>query len=280
MVAIEEVADMETDTAPSPKPPPSEVLLLDAEDIEKLIPQLKRPTAALQLENFVKKLKNESLAMQKRESSSETMDTDEPVAPVAAPPAPPKPVKLPTGRPAQSPSMMYTNIERFAFDAGGSTDKFVTLYMPLPGIGKIPNKKEQVTCTFDKDGFDLIVKDFNGKNYRVKKSSLEHDIVPEESKRVVKADKIIVKLAKVKGEYGSYDYWTKLSDPKKAEKKKSVGSAKDDPSASIMNLMKDMYDSGDDKMRKMIGETMLKQRNGELNKDDGLGGMGKDLDDL
>ena len=47
-----------------------------------------------------------------------------------------------------------------------------------------------------------------------------------------------------------------------------------------MNMMKDMYESGDDSMKKMIGETMLKQRNGELNKDKddlmngGMGGMG------
>jgi hypothetical protein len=37
--------------------------------------------------------------------------------------------------------------------------------------------------------------------------------------------------------------------------------------------MRDMYESGDDKMKKMIGETMMKQRNGELN-NDGMGGMG------
>lgn len=45
-----------------------------------------------------------------------------------------------------------------------------------------------------------------------------------------------------------------------------------------MDLMKDMYDSGDDNMKKMIGETMLKQREGKLDKG-GMGGMGG-LDDL
>jgi len=40
--------------------------------------------------------------------------------------------------------------------------------------------------------------------------------------------------------------------------------------------MKDMYDEGDDNMKKMIGETMYKQRMGQLNngKDDMMGGMG------
>lgn len=119
--------------------------------------------------------------------------------------------------------------------------------------------------------------DLNGKNYRVKRDNLEHDIDPDQSKHVVKADKIIVKLAKIKGQYGSFDYWTNLTDPKKIDKKKDSKKDNDDPQASIMNLMKDMYDSGDDKMKKMIGETMLKQRNGELNKDSKYDGIGDDF---
>ncbi len=39
-------------------------------------------------------------------------------------------------------------------------------------------------------------------------------------------------------------------------------------STSIEILMKDLYDSGDDNMKKMIGETMMKQRRGELDKPD------------
>jgi len=35
---------------------------------------------------------------------------------------------------------------------------------------------------------------------------------------------------------------------------------KDDPTAGIMDLMKDMYDNGDDQMRKTIGESLLKSQ--------------------
>ena len=55
------------------------------------------------------------------------------------------------------------------------------------------------------------------------------------------------------------------------------------PGPGLMDMMKDMYDSGDDKMKKMIGETMTKQRNGELdnnkNKQPG-GGLGAGLGDM
>ncbi|KAL3926749.1 MAG: hypothetical protein SGBAC_013347, partial [Bacillariaceae sp.] len=103
--------------------------------------------------------------------------------------------------------------------------------------------------------------------------NLEKDIDVDKSKRIVKADKVVIKLHKVKGEYG-FDMWTKLTDPKKHDKKKS--GKKSDPMSSINEMMKDMYDSGDDQMRKMIGETMLKQRNGEFEKNPmgGMGGMG------
>jgi hypothetical protein len=63
-----------------------------------------------------------------------------------------------------------------------------------------------------------------------------------------------------------------LTDSKKKEKK----SSNENPSAGIMDLMKDMYEKGDEKTRKMIGETMMKQRNGELESDvnKGMGGLG------
>ena len=45
--------------------------------------------------------------------------------------------------------------------------------------------------------------------------------------------------------------------------KKKSASAKADPQASIMDMMKNMYDEGDDKMKKVIGEAMMKSRSGE-----------------
>jgi len=177
-----------------------------------------------------------------------------------------------------SSSQKYTTIDRFAFDAGGYSDRFVTLYISLPGVGDgVP--KDHITCTFTKESFDLIIRDWNGKSYRLFKDHLEKDIEPEKSKYIVKADKIVIKLQKINGEYGSYDYWSKLTDPKRVDKKKAKKNTSSDPAASINDLMKDMYESGDDNMKKMIAETMMKQRNGELNKatdplGDGDYGMG------
>jgi calcyclin binding protein len=155
----------------------------------------------------------------------------------------------------------YVSINSFGFDAGTSTSPYVELYISLDDVGTV---KGSVECDFKKDSFDLTIRGLNGKNYRLLKSNLEHDIVPEDSKFIVKKNKVIVKLKKVKGDY-SYDSWQTLTSKKNKEAKKK---SKDDPTAGIMDMMKDMYDSGDDQMKKVIGEAMMKSKQG------GAGGMG------
>ena len=70
-------------------------------------------------------------------------------------------------------------------------------------------------------------------------------------------------MRKAKGQYG-YDNWTDLTAKRpKAEASK----ASSDPSAGIMDMMKQMYEDGDDTMKKAIGEAMLKSRSGEADKE-------------
>jgi calcyclin binding protein len=267
MVEIEQIiVEEDADDVVSP----SQERLLDAEEIENVVGTLTRPTARMQLESLAKKLRKEAAALKVVEASRAKL-SGEPVQSTARPSPATATPPVAAVAPPPSPSVKYTTIDRFSFDAGGSNDRFVTLYIPLPAVGDIP--KDQVTCEFGKAKFDLIVVDLKGKSYRLFKDHLEHDIVPETSKFIVKADKVVVKLAKTKGEYGSYDYWSKVTDPKRGTKKKEK---KSNPADSINDLMKDMYDSGDDKMRKMIGETLMKQRTGQLGKDPmgGMGGMG------
>lgn len=273
MVEIEEMKD-------TTEVPPSQERLLDAAAIEDVAASMSRPSAKMHLEALAQKLRRESAALKRVEESKANLGeasleetttapdstaaarSKDTKAPETAPPSKPPP-------PPCMPTAMYAPIDKFSFDAGGYNSSHITLYIPLPSVGSIP--RENITCNFTTSSFDLIVKDLAGKSYRLFKDNLEKDIDPDNSKFLVKADKIVLKLGKVKSEYGSYDFWTELT-----AKKKKTGK-KEDPAASIMDLMKDMYESGDDKMKKMIGETMMKQRRGELN--DPMKGVGG-LDDL
>lgn len=57
----------------------------------------------------------------------------------------------------------------------------------------------------------------------------------------------------VKGEF-SYDHWTNLT----AKRKRDTTAASKDPMGGIMDLMRDMYEEGDDQTRKLIGEAMVR----------------------
>ena len=103
----------------------------------------------------------------------------------------------------------------------------MTLYIDLPGVGGVKNN---VSCDFTKSSFDLTISGLEGKNYRLFKDNLDKDIIPESCKFVVKKDKIVVKLAKVKGEY-SYESWTNLTSKKSKEAQES---SKKDPMGGIM----------------------------------------------
>merc|ERR1712107_863138 len=153
MGAIEEVDDAEKKVAAA-APLPSQERLRDAEEIEKLVSQLQRPTAKMQIESLVKKLKKESSALEAIEKSGagadllakakaeEASEKGETKAPPVPAPAPPPPVPI-----------TYTTLDKFAFDAGGSSDKFVTLYLPLPEVGsKIPkdDRKKRIKSVFGK----------------------------------------------------------------------------------------------------------------------------------
>lgn len=262
MVDITEISD---------HAPPSEERLLDAQEIEAAAASLSRPTARMQLESLAKKLRKESEALKRLEASqqAQTMEDEEMVIvediTEDSSPAPTLPlkseVKAPqqrTAPPAPLSNAKYIPITTFAFDNGGYNSPTITIYVTLDGVKGIP--RENITCDFTKTKVDLVVRDLNGKSYRLVKDNLAHDIDPANSKLLVKQDRLVIKLGKVKGKYG-YDSWTDLvaKKPRKADKA-------EDPQSSIMDMMKDLYESGDDNMRKIIGETMEKQRKGELGK--------------
>ena len=166
-------------------------------------------------------------------------------------------------------SVTFTPISDFAWDQGAYGSAFVTIYIDLPGIG---SSKDSVDCKFTKGSFDLKIINYNNKNYRLFKDNLDKDIVPSSSKYIVKSNKILIKLGKVKTDIG-YDQWLNLSAKNPDRKKNEAAGGKADPMGGIMDMMKDMYDEGDDNMKKIIGEAMMKSRSGMGDKDGGLGSM-------
>mmetsp|Transcript_4399 Transcript_4399/g.15285 ORF Transcript_4399/g.15285 Transcript_4399/m.15285 type:complete len:231 (+) Transcript_4399:3-695(+) len=161
----------------------------------------------------------------------------------------------------------WTPIERFAWEDSGYGKQWVTVYIDLEGVGEV---KEAVSCSFHNHGFDFQVRGIRGVNYRKIVDNLDKRISPDECKTIVKKDSVRLKLAKAKGELG-FESWLNFESKKTKEQREQSDA---DPTANINNLLKDMYDEGDDSTRKMLGEAMLasqKSRNAENPYADALG---------
>lgn len=150
-------------------------------------------------------------------------------------------------------TVVYKPITSFAWDQDGFNGKKVFIYVTLKGVGTV---KDRVSCDFEDEGFDLKVMGLNGVNYRMIKKPLYKEVVPDKCKFKVKDNRIVITLRKTEGEYGT-DNWTELTESRSSTTKKAKS---DNPAAGIMDMMKKMYDEGDDKMKKTIGEAMLKSR--------------------
>jgi calcyclin binding protein len=175
-----------------------------------------------------------------------------------------------SGAPSKRPKLAgtYIPVEDFAWDQGSYNSDTISIFVDLKGVGKVA---DNVHCDFTRMSFDLTVTDLDGKNYRLLKDNLEKDIVPAESKFVVKANKVVIKLKKVKGEY-SYESWTNLTSKKKRDPMEEANKKKE-PMGGIMDMMKDLYEDGDENMRKIIGEAMMKSQRGEKAEPPSMGDM-------
>ncbi len=193
--------------------------------------------------------------LQKKNSTQSNTTTNTSAAPSASVNSSNKTVIVP---PLLTAVGKYLPIDNFAWDQGEHNSPSVTIYIDdLEGVGALP--KENIVFTSTKTSFELTINDLNGKNYKLIKDNLEKDIIPEESNIVIKKSKILIKLKKKKGEY-SYEHWSSLTSKKPRSEKADV---KSDPMGGLMDMMKDMYDQGDENTKKLIGEAMMKSRSGE-----------------
>ncbi|ETV96403.1 hypothetical protein H310_10555 [Aphanomyces invadans] len=176
---------------------------------------------------------------------------------VKAQQAQPRPV-MPTAvapvAPSNDNNEVYTEISTFAWDDEGYGKPKVTVYITsgIDGVGSLPT--DHVTCDFSTRGFDLKIKDLHGKNYRLVRHNLDKDIMPKKSKFVAKKNRVTITLVKADDKNTWMNLTAKSSAP--AAKPNSA-----DPTAGIMDMMKNMYDEGDDEMKRTIAKAWSESRN-------------------
>ncbi|GAB9469530.1 Calcyclin-binding protein cacybp [Globisporangium polare] len=151
---------------------------------------------------------------------------------------------------------VYTEISRFGWEDEGYGKDKVSVYVMsgIDDVGDLP--KENVACTFTKSSFDLKILGLHEKNYRLVKTYLDKDIVPAKSSFRVKKNRVTISLWKADKNHS----WMNLTEKSPG---KSLKTNTTDPAAGIMDMMKNMYDEGDEEMKRTIAKawTESQQKN-------------------
>ncbi|XP_072968128.1 uncharacterized protein [Typha angustifolia] len=140
---------------------------------------------------------------------------------------------------ATATALNYVTLGSFSWDQ--DNDK-IRIYIFLEGV-----EQEKVETTFKPMSVDVKFNNVKGKNYRCAIPKLNKEIVPEKCKLLVKPTRVVITLFKA-----SKGNWLDLHF-KEDKLKPSVDKDKD-PMAGIMNLMKNMYEEGDNDMKRTIAK--------------------------
>ncbi|KAK6932209.1 CS domain [Dillenia turbinata] len=146
------------------------------------------------------------------------------------------------------PSLNYVTLPSFSWD---QDDEKVKIYVSLEGVNQ-----EKMETTFKPMSIDIKFHDVQGKNYQFALPKLNKEILPEKCKVLVKPSRVVITLFKA-----SKGNWLDL--PFKEDKLKPNLDKERDPMAGIMDLMKNMYEEGDDEMKRTIAKAWTDARSGK-----------------
>ncbi|KAL2524339.1 SGS domain-containing protein [Abeliophyllum distichum] len=215
----------------------SEELALDLEELKQLESIAKRPRVVSLISNEIQNL--------------EKLSIDAASAPALQPPVSTACASTPISNAPNvgpNPVLNYVPLGSFSWDQDSDQLK---IYIPLEGVDQ-----EKLETEFKPNSFDIKFHGIQGKNYRCAIPKLNKEIVPEKSKVVVKPKRVIVTLIKA-----SKGNWLDLHF--KEDKLKPNLDKERDPMAGIMDLMKNMYEEGDEEMKRTIAKAWTDARSGK-----------------
>ncbi|XP_076352182.1 calcyclin-binding protein [Tachypleus tridentatus] len=144
-------------------------------------------------------------------------------------------------------------IQNYAWD---QSDKFVKLYVTLPNVQSLPS--EQIRTNFSDKSVELQVIGLENKIQVLTIKNLTYPIKPQESYHKLKNDTVTVFLKKDSTKH--WPYMTEIEKKVKDSRTPKYDEDTSDPGKSLMNLMKQMYDEGDDEMKRTIAKAWTEAR--------------------
>ncbi|KAL5841195.1 hypothetical protein ACOSQ3_011798 [Xanthoceras sorbifolium] len=208
----------------------AEDLALDLEELRQLQTIVKRPRIVSLINSEISNLKK----LSKEAAPATVSQSPTPITTAA---------KVPF-----TPAVSYVTLASFSWD---QDNEKVKIYLSLEGVDQ-----EKIETEFKQMSFDVKFHDVQGKNYRLTIPKLNKAIVPENCKVVIKPSRVIITLVKA-----SKGNWLDLHF--KEDKLKPNLDKERDPMAGIMDLMKNMYEEGDEEMKRTIAKAWTDARSGK-----------------
>lgn len=148
--------------------------------------------------------------------------------------------------------LAYQTIQSYGWD---ETDKAVKLYISLPGCGAIQQSECSIVLTPTSMRFCLNNPATPRQLYL---TPLCKEIITTTTVATMvkcKTNDVVVTLTKK-----DVGKWWNLLEKASAAKKSATPDAAEDPSAGLMKVMKQMYDDGDEEMKRTIGKAWAESR--------------------
>ncbi|XAR59346.1 hypothetical protein NMG60_11015150 [Bertholletia excelsa] len=210
-------------------------MVLDLEELRNLRSVAKRPRVVSFISSEINRLEQ----LSKEAGSTVALPMQTPVS---------TPTPITTTKVVPTPAINYITLGSFSWEQ--DNDK-VKIYVSLEGVDQ-----EKVEANVKPMSCDVKFHDVQGKNYRCAIPKLNKEIVPEKCKVVVKPTRVIITLPKA-----SKGNWLDLHF--KEDKLKPNMDKDRDPMSGIMDLMKNMYEEGDDDMKRTIAKAWTDARSGK-----------------
>ncbi|XP_068710820.1 calcyclin-binding protein-like [Montipora foliosa] len=206
------------------------------EELKSFLSTATRPRVKKLLQDELERVERQISAADKQSSMEVPNETEvEPKKPIA-----------------RKPQATSTKITSYAWD---QSPKFVKIYITLSEVEKLP--EENVSSKFTNRSIELRVLGLKGKNYQFQMIHLLHPIVPDSSSVKIKTGKVTILLKKEKEE--NWSCLTTTENLKMTKQEKKFDESKD-PGEGIMDLMRKMYDEGDDEMKRTIAKAWTESR--------------------
>jgi len=145
-----------------------------------------------------------------------------------------------------------SQIKDYSWD---QSDKFVKLYLTnLPGLSDL--NQDAVKINFRDESVEVRIENYKNKNLVFNINRTCHQINPEKSYPKIKSDYLLVFICKHNpgSNWSHFTYADKIKADSSGLSSDPKLDAKDDPSAGLMNMMKKLYDDGDDDMKRTIAK--------------------------